>query len=547
MPPATRRWLIAIVLAGAALRFIPIWFGLPYPLARPDEETAVGRAVGLMSGDLNPHFFNWPSLTLYVFAIALWVARSLETLLGEARPLTFTDSVVIARCVVALAGTATLVVLFHLGRRVAGERIGVLAALFLAVAILHVRDSHFAMTDVLATLLIVTSLTYLLRAVMTDGALSTGSVRWCAAAGLVGGLAASTKYSAAAIGASMAAAQVLWFWATPRLMLTWRGWMPSAAYGLAMVCGFLAATPYALLDYPAFSRDLVFELTHLSGGHAGITLERGWTYHATHSLPYGVGVPVFIAALGGLVPFVRHYRRAAFVLGGFAGALYLVLGSGQTVFFRYMMPLVPLVCLVAAIGVAHAAGWLSRRMHVRQAVTLVALLAITAGPSVVQSVRFDMVLGRTDTRVLASRWLASRVRPGESLYDSGSDYTRVALRRNAVHRWTYDAAASSFGDPAGRTPDWLVLQESPLPAYASTPPAVKALAQSNYALVHMVRGTGPAGGSAVYDPLDAFFVPVSGFSSIERPGPDIHIYRRRDLPPIAGGRSGAGASGSSPR
>jgi hypothetical protein len=40
MQPATRRWLILIVLAGAALGFVPIWFGLSYPQARPDEETA---------------------------------------------------------------------------------------------------------------------------------------------------------------------------------------------------------------------------------------------------------------------------------------------------------------------------------------------------------------------------------------------------------------------------------------------------------------------------------------------------------------------------
>ncbi len=40
MPPATRRALI--LLAGAVLRFVPIWFGLPYPQARPDEEVAIG-------------------------------------------------------------------------------------------------------------------------------------------------------------------------------------------------------------------------------------------------------------------------------------------------------------------------------------------------------------------------------------------------------------------------------------------------------------------------------------------------------------------------
>ena len=41
MSPATRRALVLIVFVAAVLRFVPIWFGLPYPLARPDEEVSI--------------------------------------------------------------------------------------------------------------------------------------------------------------------------------------------------------------------------------------------------------------------------------------------------------------------------------------------------------------------------------------------------------------------------------------------------------------------------------------------------------------------------
>src|SRR5947209_3547367 len=68
--------LYAIVVLGAALRLFPIWFGLPYLGARPDEETAIGHAVGVLGGDPNPHFFHWPSLTFYLFA-GLYAAASL--------------------------------------------------------------------------------------------------------------------------------------------------------------------------------------------------------------------------------------------------------------------------------------------------------------------------------------------------------------------------------------------------------------------------------------------------------------------------------------
>ena len=69
-PPPTKRWLAAILVLGAALRFFPIWFGLEYPYSRPDENEAVGHALAILGGDLNPHFFHWPSLTFYIFAAA---------------------------------------------------------------------------------------------------------------------------------------------------------------------------------------------------------------------------------------------------------------------------------------------------------------------------------------------------------------------------------------------------------------------------------------------------------------------------------------------
>jgi hypothetical protein len=34
---------------------------------------------------------------------------------------------------------------------------------------------------------------------------------------------------------------------------------------------------------------------------------------------------------------------------------------------------------------------------------------------------------------------------------------------------------------------------------------------------------------AVYDLQDAFFMPFYGFHTVERPGPNIEIYKRRDV------------------
>ena len=535
---APTRWLWAIVAVAAALRLFPVWFGLPYPYARPDEAQAISGAVGILRGDFNPHFFHWPSLTFYLFAAALGGVSAVRSMLGV-DPLPMAVAVVTARIVVAMAGAATTVALFRLTRRIAGDTAALIAAAFLAVAPLHVRDSHFAMTDVLMTFLSTASLAALVAAFdrAADGTLA--SLRPFAVAGLIAGLATSTKYNAAVVLAAMGAAQALllghpggpWSWTSRR----WRAFAPGLAYIVAMLAGFVLGTPFAILDFRTFAADFTYDLTHLSGGHA-VPMGRGWTAHLTRSLPYGCGLVMLLMAGLGLWLGTRRHTRHTVILASFSFAYYAILGSGQTVFFRYVLPLVPIVCLFAAAAVAHASETFasasplppgSARRRAAEKVMLAALVLFAIRWPAVTSLEIDLVLTRTDTRVLAAEWLGPRLRPEHTLHDAGSDYTRLDLRTRRYHEWHYNPQSRSFGHPEGLTPDWIVISESPLRHYASPDPALRRLVDQHYDLVHTVRGTTTLDTVAVYDQQDAFFVPFAGFRDVERPGPTVSVYRRR--------------------
>ena len=175
--------IVTVTVAGAVLRFVPIWFGLPYAGARPDEETSLGHAMAILGGDPNPHFFHWPSLTFYLFAGLFRAAAALGTFTGATADLSGAQRLLIGRGCVALAGTATIGALYRIGRRIGGHTVGLVAALFLAVSILHVRESHFAMTDALMTFFAMLALALLLRGVDQQ------NPRSFMAAGLAAGLA----------------------------------------------------------------------------------------------------------------------------------------------------------------------------------------------------------------------------------------------------------------------------------------------------------------------------------------------------------------------
>jgi hypothetical protein len=153
------------------------------------------------------------------------------------------------------------------------------------------------------------------------------------------------------------------------------------------------------------------------------------------------------------------------------------------------------------------------------------------GAGLVDSVRSDLLLARPDSRVLAADWLVPRLHAASTLHEAGGMYAQLDLSRARFHRWPFDPAMKSFGDPSGRQPDWLILHESPLWTYAVVDAALRRIAREQYDLAFVVRatkGAGTAAQSAGYDLQDAFFFPVSGFENVERPGPTVLIYHRRD-------------------
>ena len=127
-----------------------------------------------------------------------------------------------------------------------------------------------------------------------------------------------------------------------------------------MVGAFLLTSPYSLLEFREFVADVTFESRHLAEGHK-VILARGWIHHVTSSLRYGVGLPLLCTGILGMLLLIVRDRRKGALVAAFPLSYYLLVGSGYTVFVRYIIPVVPFLCLTAGYAVTEAAAWVSAR------------------------------------------------------------------------------------------------------------------------------------------------------------------------------------------
>ena len=544
--PRSRKVLAAVVALALLARVAGLEFGLPLAEARPDEQTLAYQAMKFGRGDLNPHSFNYPSLFKYVVFVLFGADFALGRLLGRfegqedfLRAFFAADPEfrLLMRSFSVAAGTAGVLLLGWMPGRV-------WSALVLAGCFLHVRDSHFGVTDI-------TMVTLTTGAVLAASRLQArGTLRAAAVAGLVAGLATSTKYNAALLIVPLVLAAAT----SPAASQLRIGAAAVAAMGL----GFVAGSPYAVLDASTFLTDFRYEAGHLAEGHH-VDVGGGWFHHATVTLPLAFGWPGFVAGAVGMLTAFGANRRLALVVFSFPLVYFLLIGRGETAFFRYMLPVVPFV----AMGAGLVLDAVHRRFGVLAAAGLAAVLLISPLWRSVQAVG---LMRAGDTRSAMGAWIEGNVPTDAVIVHAGAYTGAPMLQRNVPNQTREYAARSGRADAGGfRKPDekkwyraarpmydvqflakagidyasqvtvaellaspppWLEVESSGLRFYSAVPAELEPLLASRYELAHEEVGAADPEGP-VYDQQDALYLPAARFSGVTRMGPNLRLYRLR--------------------
>ena len=525
-----------VITVGLAVRLWGINFGLPHVLARPDELLILSAVIKMHDGQPNPGFFDYPGLYMYLVAGLYAVYYGWGRIVGgPVDPAAFVKNFydhwepyfLIPRVAGAVLGAATIGLVYGIGRTVLSRNAALLASLFMSLAFLHVRDSHFATTDVPMTF-------FVMAAMLATVYVQKGRSRrdaWLA--GALAGCAASTKYNAVFIVLPMALVELFHAWDQRR---DWRAVLREThilRMAVAAIVVFGLTNPYLFLDFSRAMNDLRALQASAAGGMTPPEmLGRGWTYHLPHSLRYGMGIPLLAAGLGGMVLMALRAPRQAAILGVFPVVYYVVVGAGHNVFVRYMIPVVPFLCLFAGHAVGEAAAYLARVRWTSKEPLLAGALGIAViAPSAMRVARFDYLLAQDDNRLVAANWVHTQVPAGSLIFMSGNLYGRLQLERGPTRKYRYldyDYRADTFTldrRPTTERPDWVVVQQSGIP-YSHIAPRVVDLLAQEYQLVHRLTAADLTEPN-FYDIQDGFYAPFGSFKGVRRFGPNFSIYRRR--------------------
>ncbi len=404
-----RRWPwwigVAVVLAVAlGVRLWGIAHGLPYAYNADENAHFVPGAIGLFGHGLNPHYFvNPPAYTYLLHAVfAVWFGG--REGVSQAFATHPTEVFIAARVTVAVVGTLGVWLLYLAGAKFAGRGVGLLASALLAVSFLPVFYSHLALNDVPTLAPIALALWGV------AGVLRRGGVLDYAIAGIGLGLACATKYTGGIVLLPLLGAAIA------GLVADRRGGVRTVALlalsGVLALGAFLVANPYALLDFAAF-RDGLTHQADAAGdqlGKLGLTHESGHRYYLW-TFTWGLGwVPLLAAGLGALA-MLRLDRRMAAVLVPAPLLFIAFMGTQERFFGRWLLPVFPIVCLLAAWATIRASEWAGRRLPVLRPALYALGAVLLLGQGVVYALHDGIVLSRPDTRNLTRAWLAENVAP----------------------------------------------------------------------------------------------------------------------------------------
>ncbi|PWT93924.1 MAG: hypothetical protein C5B54_01015 [Acidobacteria bacterium] len=458
--------LCLIIVVGFAFRITKINAVLPYVAAVDEPILTESASQIIRSGNLNPHFFNYPSLPVYITVVGftvgfLWSASKMEVKtthdMGTFDYPYYSQQriVFVAKFLFTLFSLVTLFLIGLIASKAFRDPdllwIAPMVLSFSGLFFLH--SAGYLNVDIIGVSFSVITVLYCIYSFSRTPTFANRVL----IPGIYAGLAVASKYNMVPI--VIPVMLLILFsekkdvdnlhpgrtsWKLKYLLL----------FPLVSIATFLIVVPFSYLDFPAFLNGVAHELYHYQSGHEGFTGTPGFPeflfFCSKIADEYGYTAAI-IGVLGIGFALKRDSRLAWLVVSYPAGLLILM--SLQAVnFIRNILGTIVFFSIFIAIGVVNLRRILARRMPAWVA-SLILIVVLTAGISWRNLANAFYLT--PDSRTLAMSWLLKNAPKGTTIFvpdELGMDSRKLDS--------DYHVITESVTDPQNeneRTADFMIV------------------------------------------------------------------------------------------
>src|SRR3989344_4608424 len=421
--------LLLIILLGAFFRFYNLNWDQGSHL-HPDERAIIMFALPLHfpssvseflspQSPLNPHFFAYGNFPLYL-------------LKGAAATLSIFDKSfdsydrinLLGRAISAVVDFGTIILLYFIGKKLFNKIVGTLAAFFYSTSVFPIQASHFYAVDVVLTFFILLTLYQLLQFYEKPNLKNSILV------GVFFGASLATKISAIPLLSAITAAIAIdfllliakqphkpriWFPHVPRFLK--RFIIDGVVILASTAIIFSILQPYAIIDFNTFLRQNMEQSQMTRDAFTfPYTLQYvgkiPYLYELKNIFFWGQGpflaLLSFLGILYSSIIVIKKRndvkKSQELILVIFFWAYFLIIGRFAIGFMRYMLPVYPLLCIFAASFFLKLLSLLPKNYRVLFSIFYFLF-------SIAWPLSFIKIYTRSNTRVLASEWISTNVKP----------------------------------------------------------------------------------------------------------------------------------------
>ncbi|GCE26317.1 hypothetical protein KDA_18010 [Dictyobacter alpinus] len=425
---------------------------------------SLGQFLDAANSPLNPHFFAYGSFPIYLMA---FLAHVLTIFMPDF--VSFEHLALLGRVVSSVLDCGTILLTawmgWHLVRSEHADHVdqsgspwamALLVAVLVTFTPLQLQQSHYCTVDTM--LLFFVMLTLAGCVALVDGHVPS---RAALLIGLGYGLGMATKTSAAPLAIPIFIA----------IVLRWRRHsLVSAVHLLVLVVGatgwtFMLAMPYALLDRHNF----LYQLSEQGNMSIGKLL-LSYTIQFAYNTPYlyqiqdillwGLGPLLGLTASLGLLWMLYVTVRRKMILwliplswvliyGAITGGLYVK-------YVRYMLPIYPVLTLLAAGGLFAFLRFLRRKeSSTQRSLTWFgySLISLVVLATAFQGLAMLNIYSQPNTLIQASHWIYAHIKPASTISYEQGDVVIPVGDNGAYPTPTYHLLAPGLNMLAEDTPE----------------------------------------------------------------------------------------------